>query len=66
MQNLDILKAKNMKMAKLVLIKLLLLCKVLNYVSQNLCSMLAGKANLNRCSNRLEMHFVRCPGTMKC
>ena len=50
--HLDILKAKNMKMAKLVLIKLLLLCKVLNNVPQNLWSILAGKANLNRCSNR--------------
>ena len=65
--HLDILKAKNMKMAKLVLIKLLLLCKVLNDVPpQNLCSILAGKANLNRCSNRLELHFVRCPETIKC
>ena len=51
--HLDILMAKNMQMAKLVLIKLLLLCKLLNDILQNLCSTLAGKANLTRCSNRL-------------
>ena len=41
---LNILMAKNMKMIKLILIKLLLLYKVLNDVLQNLCSMLADKA----------------------
>ena len=33
--------------------KVPLLCKILNDLLQNLCSILADKANLNRCSNHL-------------